>query len=165
VPATPVYPTRCGIALSNVQLITSGALRGQYFTASGALNQVTVADFRDADTGWTLTGTMADFTDGGSNSFSGNYLGWTPAAPIVTPPTASGYTQTVNAGAVVQPGDGVGAFGGTGLGSGRTLATTPAPTATTGGTGIADLNARVKLLIPTTANAATYKGLLTFTVA
>ena len=164
-PANPVYPTRCGITLTNVQLITSGALRGQYFTASGALNQVTVADFRDADTGWTLTGTMANFTDGGSRSFSGNFLGWTPAAPIVSAPTATGYTQTVTAGAVVQPGDGVGTFGGTGLGSGRTLATTPTPTATTGGTGIADLNARVKLLIPTTAKAATYKGLLTFTVA
>ena len=164
-PATPVYPTRCGLTLTNVQLITSGALRGQYFTASGALNQVTVADFRDADTGWTLTGTMANFTDGGSRSFSGNFLGWTPAAPIVSAPTATGYTQTVTAGAVVQPGDGVGTFGGTGLGSGRTLATTPTPTATTGGTGIADLNARVKLLIPTTAKAATYKGLLTFTVA
>ena len=170
IPVSPDYPTRCALNLSTPQLITSGALRGQYFTATGAINQVTVADFRDADNGWTLTGTMGNFTDGGSNSFPGNYLGWNPATPIVSPVTAEGYAQTVTSGANVQPGDGVGGTFGTtgGLGGGGVLATGASgvdATPLTGGTGIADLNARVKLLIPTTANAATYKGILTFTVA
>ena len=180
VPTVPDYPTRCGLNLPTPQLITSGALRGQYFTTTGALSQVTVADFRNADVGWVLTGTMGTFTDGVANSgnfFSGNYLGWNPVTPIVSLPTSSGYTQTVAQGANVEPGTGTGgSFGGTGgLGAGQTLATSqiPAPVppnATTGlggsgGTGIADLNARVKLLIPTTANAATYKGILTFTIA
>ena len=167
VPSTPVYPTRCGLALGNARMITAGTspLRGRYFTASGALNQVTVADFRDADAGWVLTGTMADFAITG-DSFSGNYLGWTPATPIVTPPTG-GYTQTVGAGPVVQPGDGVsglGAAGSVGLGSGRVFATGAVGTGTSGGQGIADMNARVKLLIPVSANQGNYAGILTFTV-
>ena len=167
VPPSPgVYPTRCGLPLTNVQLITerNNPLRGQYFTASGALNQVTVADFRDTDNGWTLTGAMTNFTASGGKNFSGDYLGWTPATPIVSPPFG-GYTQTVNKGADVAPGTGVAGFAtGTGLTGGKVLATAPTGTATTGGTGIADLNARVKLLIPTTADNGAYSGILTFTV-
>jgi hypothetical protein len=165
VPSTPEYPTRCGIDLANVQLVTSGALRGQYFTASGALNQVTVADFRDTDAGWTLTGTMGGFSAGPGKTFSGDYLGWTPATPIVSPPIG-GYTQTVTQGAPVAPGTGVPGFAsGPGLTGGKVLASAPVGTTAAGGTGIADLNARVKLLIPTTADSGTYKGILTFTVA
>jgi hypothetical protein len=158
VPTNPQYPTRCGLDLGAGQLVTSGPLAGQYYTASGPLNQVTVSDFRDDDPGWTVTGTMGTFADG-SNNFSGNYLGWTPVMTRDSGPTGAGYDQTVTAGAPVDPGTGIGG-GPAGLAGGRTLASAPAGS----GIGIADLNARVKLLIPATAAAGDYSGTLTFTV-
>ncbi len=159
-PSPATYPTECGIALGSASLVTTGALAGQYYAAAGRLNEVTVADTRDTDSGWIVTGTMSDFvgTVSASNTFDGDYLGWDPEVQNVTPPTTTGYTQVVNAGGPVLPGTGV--VSGSGLGSGQTLATAPLNK----GLGVAQLDARVQLLIPTAADNDDYVGILGFTV-
>jgi hypothetical protein len=154
-PSNPTYPTRCGVNMGTGQLVTSGPLSGQYYTATGRLNQVTVADTRDTDTGWTVNGTMGTFTvAGGGASFSGNYLGWEPVMTDDSDLNSAGYDQTVTAGAIVAPDTA------TGLASPKPLASAPAGS----GLGIAQLDARLKLLIPVTARSGTYTGTLTLTV-
>ena len=161
-PSPATYPTECGIALGTASLITSGALAGQYYAADGRLNEVTVADTRDTDSGWTVTGTMGNFigTTSASNTFDGDYLGWDPEVQNVTPPTVDGYTQVVNPGPAVLPGTGV-VSGLGGLGTGAVLASAPVNS----GLGVSQLDARVALLIPTAANNDNYVGILGFTVA
>ena len=155
-PSPALYPTHCGVDLGTASLVTSGSLAGQYYATSGRLNQVTVLDTRDTDSGWTVNGTMSAFTvAGGGASFSGNYLGWAPVVSSVSAPTAGGYTQTVNAGPVVAP-----ANLATGLATGRALASAPVNL----GLGVATLDARLKLLIPVSARSGTYTGTLTFTI-
>ncbi len=152
-PASPNYPTRCGVNLGTAQLVTSGTLTGQYYTANGFINQVTVSDTRDDDTGWTVNGTMSAFTAPGA-SFSGNYLGWSPVVSSTSGPTSGGYDQTATAGASVPPDTA------TGLATPKALSSAAAGA----GLGIASFDARLKLLIPVSARAGTYNGTLTFTV-
>jgi Fibronectin type III domain len=151
-PATPTYPTHCSVDLGIGRLVTSGLLAGQYFAASGRINQVTVVDTRDVDQGFTVNGTMSDFADG-TSTFSGNYMGWSPVVTDDSDAHLDGYDQLVIAGAVATPGTI------SGLGSTRPLASAPAGS----GLGIATLDARVKLLIPVTADAGTYTATLTLT--
>lgn len=168
-PSSPTYPTTCGLNMGTATLITTGALAGQYYAASGRLNEVTVVDTRDLDAGWTVNGTMGTFAIVG-DTFDGDYLGWTPritsvagvlnaaGTPAQTVVTGSGYTQTVTAGAAVLPGTGLGAPT-TGMASGRPLAS-----AIVGqGLGITELDARVKVLIPASNNAGFYEGILALT--
>jgi hypothetical protein len=160
-PSPTTYPTHCGLSLGTATLVSGGNLAGQYYTASGRLNEVTVVDTRDLDSGWTIKGQMEQFTgiDHG-DTFSGNYLGWVPVMTDDSDATgSSSYDQTVAAGAVIRPGEGV--VSGTGLGTagGKTLATAGAGA----GLGIATLDARVMLLIPLSADADTYTGTLTIT--
>lgn len=151
----PSYPTNCGVALGTAKLVTSGAGAGQFFSASAVLNQVTVVDTRDTDIGWTANGTMGTFTAGAGKSFSGSQLGWTPVKTSDTAAftDASGvtYDQTVNAGPVVAPNTP------SGMSSGRALGSAVA----NAGLGIAQLDARLKLLIPVTAKSGVYTGTLT----
>lgn len=166
-PSSPTYPTTCGLNMGTATLITTGALAGQYYAASGRLNEVTVVDTRDIDAGWTVNGTMGTFAITG-NSFDGDFLGWTPRVTSVagvlgssttqTVVTGSGYTQTVTAGVPVLPGTGLGAPT-TGMASGRPLASASAGA----GLGITELDARVKVLIPVSNNAGFYKGILALT--
>jgi hypothetical protein len=161
-PAPVTYPTHCGLDLGTAQYVSGGTLAGQYYTADGRLNEVTVVDTRDNDSGWTIKGSMDPFvgTTSASNTFSGNYLGWTPVMTDDSDPSGLPvYDQLVTAGSEVLPGSGVAS--GTGLGSvgGQTLASAPALS----GLGIATLDARVMLLIPASANADTYTGTLTIT--
>ncbi|MDP1818337.1 MAG: fibronectin type III domain-containing protein [Acidimicrobiales bacterium] len=157
------YPTHCGIDLGKGKLITSGAGAGQFFAASGRLNQVTVVDTRDTDDGWTVNGTMGAFTKPGA-SFSGNHLGWNPFLTSDTPafdddldPATPDYSQAAAAGAPVEPRS----TGANGLAAGRALGTAPQDS----GLGIAVFDAWLKLLIPVTAVNGVYEGTLTFTVA
>ena len=154
-PASPNYSTRCGVDLGTAQYVTTGSLAGQYYAATGRINQVTVSDTRDTDIGWTVNGTMSNFdVVGGGASFSGNYLGWTPVVTDDSDLTVAGYNQTAVAGASVLPTTAAG------------LATPKALASTAGGAGlgIASFDARLKLLIPVSARAGTYNGTLTFTV-
>lgn len=154
-PASPNYPTHCGVDLGTAQYVTTGTLAGQYYAATGRINQVTVSDTRDTDTGWTVNGTMSDFdVVGGGSSFSGNYLGWSPVVTDDSDLTTAGYDQTAVAGASVLPTTAAG------LATPKALAST----ASGAGLGIASFDARLKLLIPVSARAGTYNGTLTFTV-
>jgi len=145
-PSPATYPTHCGVDLGTGSFLTGGTLAGQYYSANGRLNQVTVADNRDASFGgWTVNGTMSVFTNG-SSTFSGDNLGWIPQVASTTP------GQTVAAGAAVNP------LASPGLGSGKTLASS-ASAATA--RGIAQLDARLLLLIPVSAAAGTFTGTLT----
>jgi hypothetical protein len=154
-PTTPTYPTHCGVDLGTAQYITTGTLAGQYYAASGILNQVTVSDTRDTDTGWTVNGTMSDFNVvGGGASFSGNHLGWSPVVTDDSDLTLAGYDQVATAGASILPASV------NGLATAKPLASA----ASGHGLGIASFDARLKVLIPSAVRAGTYTGTLTFTV-
>ena len=155
-PAAPNYPTHCGVALGNAKLITSGPGAGQFFQASGLLNQVTVVDTRDTDTGWTINGTMGTFSAGTGLTFTGSQLGWNPVTSDTDSFTSSDgtvYDQVVTPGPAVLPNTAVAS----GLSSGRALGSAPAGD----GLGIATLDARLKLLIPVWAFSGNYTGTLT----
>ena len=146
----PTYPTHCALNLGLAKLITSGSEAGKYFKVDGRISQVAIVDTRDTDAGWVVSGKVSDFASG-ANTFSGNYLGWTPVKTSDSGVTLEGYDQTVNAGATVAP-----AFA-----SGLTAAQPLATAAANQGLGIAYLDARLKLLIPVTANNGVYTATLT----
>ena len=149
------YPTNCGLNLGAATFVSTGDAAGQYFAVAGTLDQISVVDTRDTDAGWSLTGSITDFTKG-SESFSGNYLGWTPVVTSDSAASLEGYDQTVVAGSRVLP---VGASG-SGLSSPKVLASAAAGA----GLGIAKLDARLRLLIPISANNGVYSATLTFTI-
>jgi len=151
-PASPTYPTWCGLSLG-----TSSLVNGQpYSAATGILNQVTVTDTRQTDAGWKVTGQMAPLTGTPAGTIQGNQLGWRPQA---TPQGSyAGYTQTVgvdNADPGVAP-----SAANHGLGTSQRLGYA-APGA---GLGPAQLDARVKLLIPLNTPAGSYSGVLTLSL-
>jgi len=146
-PSPAAYPTHCGVNLGTGSFITTGALAGQYYSANGFINEVTVSDNRDTGAAWTVNGTMGTFSNG-SSTFSGSRLGWSPKVNSVTS------SQVVTAGPVVDPS--ITNDNTSGLGTARVLATATAGSAT----GIATLDARLKLLIPVTAAAGTFTGAL-----
>jgi hypothetical protein len=170
--ASPAAETHCGLDLGVAEYVTQGSGSGQYFAADAAINQVTIVDTRNVDAGWSVSGSMSDFAasseagpGAGSgatlDTFSGDFLGWTPVVTGDTSafdddanPATAAYNQTVTAGARVQPGTDLGL----GDGSSEVLASAPAGS----GLGTAILDARVKLLIPVTADAGLYEGTLTF---
>lgn len=146
------YPTTCAVQLGN------GALQpnGQFFRATGFINQVTVVDTRGTDTIWEASGQMGPFTSG-SGTFGGSQLGWTPIvtddSDAFTDSSGAPYDQTVTAGAAVAPNTP------SGLGAGKRLAIS----STGASLGIARLDADLEILIPVFANAGTYTGTLTIT--
>ena len=170
--ATATYPTHCGIDLGTGRLITGGPRAGQYFTANGRMAQITVVNTQDVDNGWTLNGRMSAFTrTGGGDSFSGNLLGWDPEVTFDSAPNLDGYDMVVVAGGVRQPASTAST---TGLGDVSNESNTSLSQAlakvngfnagtNTGSLGMAVLDARLRLLIPVSANAGTYTGTLTFT--
>jgi hypothetical protein len=113
--------------------------------STGKLNLVTVKDFRSGTTGWTLTGSMANFSGPNGNTIGGDQLSWTPTCG-----TKAGSPSTCVPGT---PGS---------VGNGATLASTP-DAALTGGT--FDVGADLTLKVPEFAAAGTYSGLLTLTLA
>jgi hypothetical protein len=148
-PAIPTYPTHCNISLGTAALVTTGAEAGQYYAASGQINQVTVSDTRDGQNGWTLNGTMSQFVNSTNSSvtFGNNWMGWTPKV--------NGFSvgQVVTAAPRVLP-------NAPGLVAPTTLAS-----ATTASLGIAQMDARLRLLIPVSAPSGVYNATLTFSVA
>ena len=169
----PFYPTRCGIDLGTARLITTGPAAGQYFWAQGRLNQITVVNTQDVDNGWTLNGRMSNFvstTDAG-DFFSGNLLGWNPEVTWNSTANLDGYDMQVAPGDVRQP-QATASTSGLGAASNSTNTTQAQSLATTARTGLAEganslgmavIDARIRLFIPVTADAGTYKGTLTFT--
>lgn len=159
------YPTWCGLDLEEARFITRGPGAGQYFAATGVLNQVTVVDTRSDDQGegWDITGQASTFvseTDA-NDTFSAQQLGWFPRVTSETAsfPDGNGGTYDPNPlpGGQVQP----------------NVATTPTPglsvaqtlASANNGLGITVLDARLHLLIPVTADAGVYESTLTITTA
>ncbi|MFJ9536672.1 beta-xylosidase [Streptomyces sp. NPDC101225] len=125
------------VALSAVDFGEGGA-------STGALNSVTVKDFRGGPAGWSLTGKVTDFTGPGAKIGAGR-LSWTPACA-----TKAGSPSTCQAGS---PGT-VGS-------AGATLASTSDGTLT-GGEFTAD--AGLSLDVPAFTPPGTYTGVLTLTL-
>jgi len=170
--ATPTYPTWCGVELGAAKFVANGAAqfgRGQFFSAQGRLNQVTVVDTRDGDVGFNIAASVTDFTAAGNKSFSGNQLGWTPVVnrdtALFTDALGNTYDQTTAAGnsvfqnTLVSTNTGLHAFNANTLIKANAKATTG--TASTGGLGIAVADARLKIAIPVTAIAGNYTAVLT----
>jgi hypothetical protein len=109
---------------------------------SGALNPVTVADLRTADPGWSVTGTITDFS-GAAGTFEGGLLTWTPEV------LSTGAGQTVTAGEEAA-----------GLEAGKVLGSALADQ----GRGTAELGADLSLTLPTTVDPGEYTATLTLTV-
>ena len=156
------YPTYCGVNLGRARFVTRGAGAGQFFAASGVINQITIVDTRDDDTGWTVSGQMGAFSaNGGTDTFSGSQLGWAPQktedTAAFTDSLGNTYDQLATAGPVVLPNTAAA----TGLTNGSVLM----QAAANRGLGIAIADARLKLLIPVTADAGLYTGVLTFSAA
>jgi hypothetical protein len=153
----PTYPTNCGVDLGIGQLLTVGPKAGQYFATNGRINQITVINTQDVDGGWTLNGVMSDFVKTGAptEKFSGNLLGWNPEVTYDSAANLDGYDMVVTAGAVREPV----ATAGDGLGSNKALASSAAGASL----GMSVVDARLRLLIPVTADSGTYTGTLTFT--
>jgi hypothetical protein len=160
-----VYGTSCSVDLGAAKLIKDGGqYSGQYFEASGPLHEITIVDTRDTDDGWNVNGILTntgpnpgDFVSG-SHHFSGKNLGWTPLAPIVTPPipandTDPAYNQAATEGGVVAPIT-------QGLkGTARMLGAAGVGH----GLGIARLNATLRVLVPIFAAAGDYQATLQVT--
>ena len=125
---------------------------GDRWESTGALKPVTVTDTRASRPGWTASGQVADgFRSDDGTTFTGGYLGWTPSI------TTQGSEQGVVAGPVSHPYGTVQPH--TGLGGSAVLAT-----ASNGkGLGTAQLDAALKLSVPTDTAAGTYTGTLTLT--
>lgn len=117
---------------------------GKGGASTGALNSVTVKDFRGGPAGWSLTGKVTDFTGPGAKIDAGK-LSWTPACA-----TKAGSPSTCQAGSAGTVGS-----------SGATLASTPNGTLT-GGEFTAD--AGLSLDVPAFTPPGSYAGVLTLTL-
>ncbi|MFK0212766.1 beta-xylosidase [Streptomyces sp. NPDC090298] len=126
------------VQLSSVDFGTGGA-------ATGALQTVTVKDFRGGPAGWSLTGKVTDFTGPGGAIGAGS-LSWTPACTA-----KAGSPSTCAAGSAGPVGSG-----------GATLASTPNGTLT-GGEFTVD--AQLSLDVPAFTAPGSYAGVLTLTLS
>ncbi|MFI6586659.1 hypothetical protein [Embleya sp. NPDC050493] len=120
-------------------------INGQAQNMTGALNTVTVKDFRNGTTGWTLTGAVTDFTNGTGGRIGADTFTWTPKV------TAGPGSPSVPVPGSAGP-----------IGTGATLASAPAA-ATTGGTFAAD--ADISLAVPAYQAAGTYSATLTLSIS
>ena len=153
-----VLTQNCGAdPTCTVDLGTGASIQGgAYFEATGNLYPVTVTDTRDGDRGWTVKGQLTDFSKTvGTETFSGQALGWTPQVTGNVPVALPGYGGiTATAGAATTP------WAGTTLTSGSAvLMSAPAGH----GLGSTTATAGLKLWIPVTASAGTYNAVLTMT--
>ncbi|WP_416973350.1 beta-xylosidase [Streptomyces sp. 4F14] len=112
--------------------------------STGALQAVTVKDFRGGPAGWSLTGKVTDFTGPGAKIAAGK-LSWTPACT-----TKAGSPSTCQAGSAGVIGSG-----------GATLASTPDGT---GAGGEFTANAQLSLDVPAFTPPGSYAGVLTLTL-
>jgi len=120
---------------------------GDHYAASGAINPIRVTDTRTSGPTWSVSAQVGDFT-GSNKSFSGRYLGWTPAVveaggdAVAGAKVTSGFTS-----------------GGVGLSAASTLGSAAAGHAR----GSALLGADLDLKIPVDATDGTYQATLTLT--
>ncbi|MGI5137496.1 Ig-like domain-containing protein [Streptomyces sp. CA-106110] len=136
------------VTLPSPQLNANGDL----LTTAGAINPVTLTDTRAGNPGWSVSGQVTDFSDGGSHQINGQNLGWTPNV------IDKGAAQTVTAGSSVDAAHGVAPSdaGAAGLKASRSLANGT-------GLGTAHLGADLAFNVPTSTVAGTYTATLTLT--
>lgn len=161
------YPTACSIQLGNAKLLTSGEFAGAYFAATGRINQITVVDTRDTDAGWTLNGQMGTFTSTSdpTDTFHGNLMGWDPEVTWDSAGAFDGYNMTVAAGPSKNPRAETTAGGLRNVpADNRDASRSLAKAEVNQGLGMAVIDARLRLLIPVSADEGEYRGTLTFTV-
>jgi hypothetical protein len=145
------------------------------FTRNGSSGVGQDNSFPGSYLGWTPVVNDRS-TSGSLGELSGLFPADDPDGTAATPQSWN-YRQNVEAGAAVQPdivsSDATTSTTGRGLAVSRTLARVLAVAGTgdgtgadtqVGGLGIAKIDARLKLLIPVSADAGTYSGVLTFTV-
>jgi hypothetical protein len=129
---------------------------GSQYVASGAMDPVRVVDTRAGNFGWTASGQLSPFTQGGSPSISAANLGWTPSVTSV-----SNGLMVVDAGAAVAAANAVAI--GAGAGDGLSVSSTLASSAAGSSVGTAELGAVLDLLAPTTTLTGTHTAVLTLT--
>ncbi|SEG54696.1 hypothetical protein SAMN04489712_106173 [Thermomonospora echinospora] len=128
--------------------LTPITLNGTEQTATGDLRQVEVVDARGGSTGWSLTGTLTDFSSAAGTKISAGNLSWTPActagpgASAVTPGSAGPLDDTTAATLCSAP-DGAGQI--------------------VGGTYTA--GAALNLKVPPATGAGQYTAILTLTLS
>jgi hypothetical protein len=140
---TLTVPANAAVTLSSPTLLAGSTTT---LDSTGSLQDVTVTDTHNTTPGWTVSGQDTDFLSG-SNTLSGNDLGWTPS--IVSQTTGQGATE----GTAVAAGDP------TGLKSVQPWATAPSGS----GYGTAVLGAGLDLQIPASTPPGTYTSTLTVT--
>ncbi|MFF3558882.1 Ig-like domain repeat protein [Streptomyces sp. NPDC002574] len=125
---------------------------GDLLTTAGKINPVTLTDTRAGNPGWSASGQVTDFSDGGTHAINGQNLGWTPNVIDHSP------AQSVTAGTAVDPAHGAEPTdaGTAGLKSSRSLAIGT-------GLGTAHFGADLALNAPTSTVAGTYTATLTLT--
>lgn len=115
-------------------------------SSTGALNAITVKDYRGGASGWSLTASNTNFVGPSGSTLPAGNLSWTPACS-----TTSGSPSTCAAGSAGTVGT-----------AGATLASTPAATLT-GGQFSATAN--LSLNVPAFTAPGTYSSTLTLTLA
>lgn len=137
----------CTSSLDSAQVVR-GPDNAPFTSAWGRLDQITVLDTRDDDSGWTLSGVVSEVVDADGHRWSGDYVGWIPyvtrdSARLPTGPNTY-YDQIVTAGAAVLPGTGLRLGDGLGSGPANTLASAAAGS----GLGEATIDGRLLLMLP-----------------
>ncbi|GAA2609351.1 WxL domain-containing protein [Paractinoplanes durhamensis] len=123
-------------------------LNGSPQSATGTLPAINVTDNRGSTFGWSLTGTVTDFTGVPSGSIGKAALTWTPSCTEHTGVTTNAVTAVAGAAGAVD---------------GATLCS--APTATTGTGGSFDASAGLSLAVPANQLAGAYSATLTVTLS
>ena len=122
-------------------------LNGAEQETTGNLPAVTVTDFRGSTYGWSLTGTVTDFTGTPGGTISKDNLSWAPSCAAT-----AGATNAV-----------VAAAGSEGAVDGATLCSAPMETDGTGGS--FDASAVLSLNVPAHQLAGSYSAKLTLTLS
>ncbi|BCJ76753.1 hypothetical protein CS0771_62970 [Catellatospora sp. IY07-71] len=122
-------------------------LDGTVHTSTGSLPVITVTDHRGSTFGWSLVGSLTDFTGTPGGTIPKANLSWTPTCTAT-----AGATNAVTA-----------AAGTAGQVDGATLCSAPADAAGTGGS--FDASAALALTVPANQPAGAYSATLTITLS
>jgi hypothetical protein len=133
-------------AASGIQLSEVGVSADDQ-TMTGKLNTVTVKDLRGGSAGWTLTGSITDFSSEAGGTIPADNFTWKPKAAKA---------DEKSKGAPVAGSEGV-------IGSGATLASVPQTAGGTGGSFAAD--ADINLKVPAYQSAGDYSATLTLSIS
>ncbi|MEV6162045.1 WxL domain-containing protein [Streptomyces sp. NPDC052052] len=126
---------------------------GTEHSSTGNLNAVEVKDFRGSTRGWSLVGTVTDFTNAAGASIPAGNLSWTPACDVHDGAAAA---STVTAGSA-------GALSATTAAPLCTQAASDDPTSVTGGD--FDANAALSLNVPAISQSGEYAAVLRLTLS